>query len=262
MKIGILACGRDFAKEAPKVFEAWKAVKKENQDFELIVSGVHACFSEWHELGQPILSTDNSHDLLQDELFCCSSILGTPLSEAEARNQALYPLLDLGCDYIWLLDLSDEFYTVENIKKIFNYVLKYKDFCHIFKINFKNYFQTEDQWISGFCPPRIWEVNIKDEFDKYRISHFSWDNDVIYTDSKGAEFSDKRFPAKEIPKFIAHVKHHSWLSNERSKLKVQYQNLHFKGICSYIWNEAENKIEFNKDYYIKNRIPIPIINKD
>lgn len=177
------------------------------------------------------------------------------IKEHEARNLALSKLLESNVDYIWLLD-GDEIYTEEQIKRIIEFVEAHEDICW-FSIPFKNFVFDENQYVEGFCPPRIFHTN----YQNCKLLKAYWDNDFLYS-YKDSEISYKQLSTLSIPKKISNIKHLTWLNNERSKKKVEYQMKHFKGVCSYAWNKAENKLEFNQDYYFSRSLLPPKIIRD
>ena len=155
------------------------------------------------------------------------------------------------CDLIWLVD-GDEFYTIQDIQNIINFVtLNNNSFWYT--INFKNYIFDGKQWIDGFCPSRIFKTN----FNDLTIDSFYWDNDILYKDLKSNKFNYKDLIKLEVPKDVAHIKHMTWI-HENGKNKYEYQMKHF-GYCGYKWNYDESKLEFDKDFYLKIRQELPTI---
>ena len=64
------------------------------------------------------------------------------------------------------------------------------------------------------------------------------------------------FPCGIIGQNVAWIRHYTWLNNERSKKKVEYQKA--RGwTCSYEWDYNENKLKFNAEYYKKEKLPFP-----
>lgn len=248
MKIGILGCFYNCNDLIAKVLEPWLFLKG-NSNHEFVITGVHTMFNEYSELDDEY-EIETYESLLKLNLdFVHSSII--PMDEASARNIPLNYLLNKECDVIWLLD-GDEIYTVKEINDIITYIEPYliNSSNAYFSINFKNLFDTKDKFIDGFCPPRIFNNKINKG-----VSIFYWDNDIMYKDKTPY----KNLVNLQIPRSVAHVEHHTWLSNETSKKKIQYQLKHFKGICGYKWNEDENKIEINEDHYKQQNLPTPKI---
>ena len=261
MKIGVLGCGYNCHEGLEERLNPWFNFAKENN---VVFSFVSAQFLEYSKLGYDTKNNAETKAKIL-ELFLDGRIqhyyaTETPQSEANARNEALRPLIEDCCDIIWLLDLSDEYYTESNIQKIYGHVFTAEDRIAWWSINFKNYIFDGKQWIDGFCPPRIFRNTI--DYGDFRISSFYYDNDITYKYSRDSKIviPYKYFPNEQIPKKLAHIKHMTWL-HSNGKDKVKYQLAHF-GHCSYKWNEEKNELEFDLDFYRKNDMKLPIINKD
>jgi len=178
-------------------------------------------------------------------------------NDSIVRNKPLEYLLSKGVDYIWLLD-GDEFYSKNEIINIVEYV-KSEPFISWFKINFKNYFNDEQHWVDGFCPPRIFKVNTKN----LKLDSFYFENDLYYADESKNLTDYKNLSYLEIPKNKAHIKHYSWCgSKDFLKNKIKYQNLRYNGICSYEWDESNDCLKLNEDFYKKYNISKPLIYSD
>jgi hypothetical protein len=252
MKIGILGCGYSCENELLERLETWFHIAKTKN---FIFSFTSCPFLEYKELN---IFQDNTKTLnILTELKNKNNIqyLYTSndfVDESTARNYALKPLLQENVDYVWLLDLSDEYYSIQDLNNILNFVSDnpYHDW---FSINFKNYIFNNKQWIDGFCPPRIFKNKEK------KIEKFYWDNDVIYTQNN-KQINYKELSECKVPSNIAHIKHLTWL-HSNGKIKFEYQMKHF-GHCSYKWNYEKNELEFNHDFYKKYNLELPIINKD
>jgi hypothetical protein len=249
MKIGILGCGYDCNKDLNTRLEPWFESAK-NNDF--IFSFVSCPFDHFN-LSNNQNTINALNDLKDKNLIQYLYTSDSQFSEAESRNHALKFLLEQHVDYIWLLDLSDEYYTVDNINKIVNFI-KNNYLYDWFSINFKNYIFDGKEWIDDFCPPRIFKNS-----SQRKIKHFYWDNDLIY-EINGYNLDYKSLSESKIPKSIAHIKHMTWL-HTNGKNKYEYQMKHF-GDTSYKWNYETEKLELNEDYYRKRSIPLPLIHKD
>jgi hypothetical protein len=177
------------------------------------------------------------------------------LKEHEARNIPLeYLKNNTDIDTILILDI-DEFYTKKEIENLLNFINS-EDFSWIAwsRINFKNYIFDGQMWTDDFCPPRIFKIKYQDYF----LDKFYWDNDILYTKENGEQADYKRLSSITVPKKDAHIKHMTWLNNERSKNKIEYQEKHF-GKCSFKWDYINNKIEINYKYYQDNNISAPSV---
>ena len=265
MKIGVLGCGYQCEKELDERLNPWFNLADR---YNFIFSFVSVQFKEYANLGYKYDNSETEQKLIYyqgQDLIQYTYFSTIPLIESDARDKALEPLLKENCDLIWLLDLSDEYYTETQIRDIINYIQK-EEFIDWFSIPMRNYIFLGKEWISGFCPPRIWRVNIiKDTYNKFRLSKFYWDNDVVYTCSMSKpdiEKSYKEFSNKSVPKNLINdgIKHLTWL-HSNGQQKYEYQMKHF-GHCGYKWNYDTNQLEFNKEFHEKNNIPIPEVFKD
>lgn len=263
MKIGILGCGYNCADNLIGVLNPW--FNSPNYK-DMVISVVSCKFREYDDLNikSDNLPTEKVLRMFKDAgAIQYLEIPNKSLLEHEARNLALKHLIDEECDIIWLLDLSDEFYTEKDIAKILDYIEKDDNkFYNWFSIPFKNYLFSGKEWIAGFHPPRIFRTNIG--HGQLKLDLMNWDNDFLYKTDSGGTIDYRQLPNKVIPSNILNggVKHMTWLhSNGESKEK--YQRAHFKNICSYKFNKEKNELEFDIDgYYKKFNIPIPEIHKD
>lgn len=272
MKFGLLATGFDCSENIDKVLEAWNTLKQDKTfGHELVFSVVYGQFAEYAELfGKQEIKkpewADKYSDLIDYFTLC------EPDSEANHRNLALQPLLDENCDVIWLLDIQDEFYTIKNIKDIISYIQFNSYYCW-YSVSLKNYvFDDKTYLLDPFTPPRIFRTL----YNGFKLKKFAFDNDPVYIDYQKIDLpgvnydydstrfiSYKQFSNLVIPQQTAFVRHESWLNNDRSKSKVSYHHKHFgPGICSFKWNEKENKLEFNELYYRSIGQFIPFLGND
>lgn len=255
MKCGILGCGFACEEGLSERLKPWFDVADSK---DLVFSFVSARFREYEELS---INQDNSktisefNKLLKEKYIHFLNIPEKSMSECEARNLALKPLLDCGCDYIFILDLSDERYSQKNIESLLKYVDNNKLYVY-YNVNFKNYVIDDKSWVDGFCPPRIYRVNV----DKSKLSKFHEDNGCLYLDEFGYNADYRQFSGINIPKSCAFICHDSW-NGTNAESKINYQ-LSRWGCCSYKFNKETNKVEINYDYYNKRNLPIPVINKD
>jgi hypothetical protein len=258
-KIGILYTSYGMPEYIDKSLEGWIQAKKEKSGGdEFIISAVSVQFAEYR--GQP--RDEVSPTLLANKLksgeIDALTIAPEYISETSARNLSLQSLLYEGCTLIMIVD-GDEFYSVEQIKKIFNFV-NLDRFVSWFSISYKNYVFTEKQYLAEpFAPPRIFRVKT----NGYELRELYHDNDFSFSGSivqngkiENKTISYKDLPSKVIPKTLVFVPHLTWLSNEKSRLKVKYQES--RGWeCSYQWNYDLNRLEFNQEYYRRHGKAIP-----
>lgn len=249
MKIGLLCCFYNCAKEIPEVLRPWLMLK----GHEVSISVSHGMFQEYKDL----YYEDNDNDTLEtiqrfykDKKidYFYNSI--QPETEAQVRNHSLEFLLTQNCDVIWLLD-GDEYYRLSEIQNIISLVKTNPEIAW-FYLNFKNYFGDGSKWVDGFCPSRIFQTQFKD----LQLLRMYYDNDVCYSNSKQEVINYKNLPSLIIPKNVAHIRHLSW-TNDKGLRKIEYQLRHFGGACSYRWNRSESQIELNEFYYKERGQPVP-----
>jgi hypothetical protein len=250
MKIGIIYCAYNcfsYIKESLSSFAEAKRQGLINQ-----ISAVSIPFAEYFDLNQIKDGTTNLLIHLHERTLI-DKIFTEPnyIQEHKARDLCLQYLKSVDCDIIWMVD-GDEFYSIEDIKNIINFINNNPNY-YWYSINFKNYIFDGKQWIDGFCPPRIF----KTKSNILNIDKYYWDNDLAYKDKDDKTFNYKLLDNLTIPKEVAYIKHLTWL-HENGKLKYEYQIKHF-GYCGYKWNYDENKLEFDKDFYLKIRQELPTI---
>lgn len=248
MKIGIIYCGFNTEEYVLDTIAPWIKAKGRH---DLSIAAVSIPFQEYFFLNQ---GEDNTTQILRDlnKEGKIDFLFTEPkyVKENVARNLGLFSLLNNKPDIIMLVD-SDEFYTQESIDKIFQYVKDTPE--HVcYEIHLKNYIFDGKTWLDGFHPPRIFRT------DRHKgINQFYWDNDLLFNDST----THKGVSSITIPKEVAHIKHMTWLNNEKSKLKTQYHLKHF-GACSYRWNNETDSLELDLEYYDKHNYPRPVVHKE
>lgn len=168
------------------------------------------------------------------------------LKESDARNLALEKLKEENVDFLLILD-GDEVYREEQVDSIIQFIEENNSVWY--RLCLKNFvFDKEHYLEEPFAPPRIFRM----ETEQWKLNNFYWDNDISYWNKlNGGQIKyDDILKNQTIPKEIAWIDHYSWLSDEIGKRKTLYQLQHF-GLCSYDWDEEENKLIFNEDYYKK-----------
>ena len=248
MKYGIVYCG--YNTEEYVVDSISPFLEREN----FVVSAVSVPFAEYEDVDD---LEDSTTDILRElvEQRKLRYLIDKPrfVQEHVARNHALLKLSKYNVDYIWLVD-SDEFYTADQIAKICEYVEGRDE--SFFKIPLRNFIFDERHCLEEpFCPPRIFKTRARG----LPLYGFYWDNDIAYYDPLSGGVSFEEMGAiKTIPTDVALIDHYSWLNNKIGERKVAYQLKHF-GHCSYRWNEEKECLEFDKEFYKKNDMTIPIV---
>lgn len=265
MKIGVIYCGFNMEEYIDDSLSPWVQAREERLgDNEWVISCVSVPFKEYRDMET---KEDGTRDILRDyyNTFKIDSLITEPdfATEAEIRDRALQFLLKSGCEIIWLAD-ADEFITTQQINDICDYVTLNK-WISWFSISYKNYVFDNSTYLElPFTPPRIFRVTT----NGYKIKEIYHDNDCLYTgqitglgELKIVDVSYKLLPTKVIPQSTAWIRHMSWVSNEKSKLKCEYQEKHFgKGICGFKWED--NQLKFNEEYYKKYGLVLPKICKE
>lgn len=250
-KIGLICAFHNEIDFIPSCLVPWIEYRKNNP---LLISCLDVSFQE-NGGGKSI---DGSIELLEeykkDNKIDFYEQLKDGLKEHEARNVALEWLLEQGVGLIVSVGI-DEFFTIGEITKIFQYVEK-EPFVAVFKIHYKNYVGDEKHYVNGFTPNRIWRVN----YNKCKLKEFVWDDDQKYITKDGQEIIDRNLPTKLIPGI--QIKHLSWLNGQRSKNKIIYQNIHFQTGCGYCWDEQTQSVKINYEFFKKTGQTPPEILED
>lgn len=254
-KIGLHFSAYESVEFIDKFLAPWLEFKKDKTN-ELIISAGHVCFKEFQEMGFPVESKDGTCEVLarkhkngEIDFF---SFTESPLTEAEARTEILKPLLEqnVGC---LVISAPDEIFTVNQIKTIFEYIKK-DPFLIWYRLEYKNLVFSEDQFIRGFNPPRIFFNN-----RGYKIVKFRADDEILY-EKNGQIIDYLQLPNKQIPFHICAPLHYSWLDNQRSYNKIKYQSLRWNSPngngCSFKINE-NGKLDWNLDFYKRVSQAIP-----
>jgi len=256
VRIGITGIGYQCGEHLAEVLEPWFDLKARGQH-EIFISLAYGIFPEVYAVtrinGEP---PDDSIQFLRkyvserkiDALF----VSPEPKYEWDLRTCTLPFLLSRPIDLLWLLDLQDEIYSVEEILRIIDF-----SECHHevawFKINFKNYAFASDCYVDNFIVPRVWRARVP-----AAIRRFHHDNSITYENGQVQE----NLPHCTIPSHLAFPKHLSWVGpREYLKRKIKFQNLHY-GICAYKWNDEKDCLEFNGSYFRKLRKQLPEVHRE
>jgi len=250
MKIGLLCNFYGFPHYTARVLEAWKNIPEIST---VAVSSYK--YQDYADCGWDIDDTETPIQLLTEHREFVDYIsTGKNANDSSSRNAALFNILDNhDVDCVWLLD-QDEFYSEEDIKKTLKYLASASPKSPTYRINFKNFVFSENQYIENFTAPRIFGVNVN---GLKTLNHFYYENDVNYA-INGEIVDYKRLGIRDIPKAVCFPNHYSWIGPPQFlKAKVNYQLKRYNGICSYKWNEKKRQLEFNEDFYAMTNQKIP-----
>ena len=245
-KYGIIYCAYGTLDLTPASLSPWLAAKASRLGgHDYVLAAVSCPFS-----GFPDAKDDGTVEYLQkalsggqiDHLVTSP----TPIPETEARGRALRWLVDNGADILIQWD-SDEIPTGKDISSILGFIEK-NPLIPFFKFSLRNaVFDGETFLKEPFTPARAHRVRA----GSYVADSFWDDNNVLYRGTVTRDFKrDIDFPCKIVPPSIAYPLHLSWLDNERSRKKCEYQEAR-SWKCSFRWNYETNHLEWNSD------LPIP-----
>lgn len=235
MKIGVIFCAFNAGDLLPRSLAPWTEARGQKLDgHQFVIAAVCVPFEKFEE---PRL--DSTLEELRKELaaYKIDRLIGatSPAKETDARGAALRHLVEAGCDVTIQVD-HDEIYDLQTISRIFHFVQSRPSIV-CFKGSLKNYvFDEQTFLVQPFNPMRIHRVRAGDF-----TAHWFWDdNNVSYIrDGTNELRRDIDFACLTIPRSIGWTAHYSWLNNERSKRKVEYQKKRW-GTSSFDWDAKNN----------------------
>ncbi len=245
-KIGVLFVAYGQENYYHKSLAPWVIARKETLGGNtFIISCVSVPFKEYQGVDTPEDKTTEfaRHDFAAGLI---QYLVTEPkfISEAEARNLALKPLLEEKCDWIVCLD-ADEVMEICQIEKMLQFVEKNR-LINSFNLNYKNYVFTTKQYYHQYFPNRIFST-------KKLVGFF----DDCYVKYEG-NIDFRHLSSINVPPHIISIAHYTWLDNIRSKNKLEYQMKRWtQDMCSYRWDNESNSLQFNLDYYKRFNIPVP-----
>lgn len=178
-----------------------------------------------------------------------------PVTEVVARGRALDDLVDQQCDITVMVD-ADEIWTEKDILGVMAWV-EANPHAVWHRVSLVNLvFDTNTRLVDPFTPPRVHRVRA----GAYRAHSFYDDNNVTYGGTITRDLiRDVEFPSLTIPESVAAPLHFTWLNDERSRRKCEYQAK--RGwMCSYRWDAARG-LCFNESFYLSHGQPIPEVRR-
>jgi len=227
MRIGISGIGYQCQEHLADVLRPWFDLKTKDEP-EILISLAYGVFPEVYSLMQATPEpTDGClsslRGYLSDNKIDALFVSPVPKYEWDLRTCTLPPLLQRQIDLLWLLDLQDEVYSVDEIFRILRFIEGHKDILW-FKVNFKNYAFAFDCYVEDFVVPRIWRARMPAS-----IRCFHYDNSITYADGQKQE----SLPHCTIPRDFAFPKHLSWVGRpEYLKSKIRFLHILY-GTCMY-----------------------------
>lgn len=256
-KIGVIFCAFNVEEYVRDSIRSWIELKTQ---YNISIAAISVPFAEYISENIP---DDKTTEILRKEYLDLNKInylIDTPryIKEYEARDLAAQSLLKEDCDHIVLWD-GDEIATSEQLINIINYV-ETNTWYSWFAFSYKNFIFDRNTFLDRpFTPPRWFRVYT----NGYTFQKIYFDNDALYqgTVNKLNSFQNKAIsykdlPSKIIPTRVAWIPHYTWLNDERSRRKVEYQKKHF-GHCSFRWDSEKKSLFFDSEYFKKTGEPIP-----
>lgn len=251
--LGVIFTGYNCKEYLGDSLASWVNLKERNRSSEkspqILISAVNVVFDKFNADPE-----DGTREGLKEYLNKgqIDHLIISPdgMTEVEARGAALRHLIGSGADLIIQVDI-DEFYKIEEINRILRFV-EDQEFVVAFRLSLKNFVFDKNTFLEeAFTPMRIHRVRS----GVFRAVDFCDDNNILYKDDNGS-IRDINLATMTIPKKVAWINHFTWLNDERSKKKIAYQNKRWPS-CSFKWNNSENRLEFNLDYYHQNKLSLP-----
>lgn len=257
MKIGVLFTCYNCESYVDDCLAPWLKLRDE---YNFVIAASSSMFSDYLKLGISEKNEGTLSKLISKHLDFLVTTSGKNLLDEEAnRNLCLDFLKKQDCDLIILLD-GDEVYTETQISMIFDVVLSNPE-PDGYKVNFKNYTIHKNLFLYEFCHARIFWTKRHGGIEKF---HF--DNEFFYANDRSL-----KPVVAEIAKEVAYVNHYSWLQEDsRSRDKILYQNGRYGGHdgtfpverrCSFVWNEEQNRLEFNPEYWKNVISQLPVLHE-
>ncbi len=254
--IGVILVGRNMQEYVEPCLASWLTVAHalEAQGHKLLICAVSVPF-----VGFPHEAPDNTVAVLQAardrgdiDHFITSE---TAMTETDARGAALTWLLSYGATLSWQLDL-DEVYSPDDITNALAFV-EANPFISWFRLSLRNAVFNEHTFlVEPFAPPRIHRLHL----GGYRAVGFWDDNNVRYGGTITRDLKrDLDFASMTVPATLCNPRHLTWLNNDRSRRKIEYQ-LQGRGWpeCSFRW-DGTTGLRFNEAYYAVRGLGLPEI---
>lgn len=253
MNIGVIFTSYRMAEYLASSFRPWAEARLHNLGGHSFKICAVSCAFQGFDLPPEDFTTDDLKVSLEDRFLDQLLTSDQPVSEVGARGDALSWLISAGCDTIIQVD-GDEIFAESDIVKIFDFVEK-RPLIDWFRISYKNLVFTRNQYLAEpFAPPRIHRVRI----GGYRAASFWDDNNIAYHGTITRDIRrDTDFASVTIPWSVAAPLHYTWLNNDRSRRKIEYQTKGRGWECSFAWDTAKGGLTFNEPYFHKRNLPIP-----
>ncbi len=256
MRIGVILVGHNMEEHVAPCLQGW--VEWRTQRAALGHDDLRICAVSSPFEGFPNEPLDGTRDHLRsylargeiDQLITSDA----PLKETAARGAALRWLMGQQVDIVWQLDL-DERYTERDLRCIVAFV-EANPLVAWFRLSLRNaVFSPTTYLAEPFTPSRIHRARV----GGYRLHSFCDDNDLLYggTITRDLKRQDQ-FASMTVPASCSLVRHLSWISDDRSRRKCEYQ-LSRGWDPSFRWDYEANQLRFNEAHFARRGLPLPEI---
>jgi hypothetical protein len=233
MKIGIIFCAYNAKDYLNKSLASWiEARRSRLGGHEWLICAVSVPFK-----GFPQPPEDGTQEELRKKLVfgLIDELIerNEPMAEIEVRGLALQWLKDKGVEAVWQAD-ADEIPVVKEIENTV-WMVEHFPFIPWFRYSFKNrVFDCHTYLVQPFTTPRIHRVRP----GNLVADHFWDDNYIAYKLPSGDIIRDVELASVTIPKVLMFCEHFTWLNDERSKRKVEYQTKARGWDCTFAWDDS------------------------
>lgn len=240
-RIGIIYCAYGTEDYVPKSLAPWIDLRAQGN---VLICALNLRFAGFEG------KDDKTHDML----WACrvrkdiDHLIDGPdnIPETTARGMALTWLKQQGVDLVIQWD-SDEMTDVASIQRTLAFI-DANPFTTWFRFSYRNLVFDDKTWLADpFTPPRAHRIRAGTEAGCYTAHSFSADNDICYGHHIFRDLHFQRdYPSMTIPAAVFNPKHYTWLNDERSKRKIDYQ-LRGRGwpSCQFAWDDAQGGLIFN-----------------
>ncbi len=237
MKIGIIFAAFQAEDLLTRSLTPWiEARSQKLGGHEFVICAVSVPFEGFDTSGEP---ADNTRSILGAHVAHGKDIdhaivRDRPMKETEARGAALRWLVEQGVEVTWMVD-HDEVYTTTEIQRILAFI-QGRPLVAAFRGSLRNLvFDERTYLVQPFTPMRGHRVTA----GGYTADSFWDDNNVLYRSRQFADHAkrDIDLPCLTIPKALQFTAHYTWLNDQRSKRKSEYQWARWKR-CDFDWDDS------------------------
>lgn len=258
MNLGIIYCCWESADTLVQSISPWLAARESYLGGHTYTICVVACpfrgFPQPEALDQTVAMVRQYRAKGEIDMIVSSP---SPITEVEARTSALTWLRDSQAVEATIMVDSDEVFTERDITGLTTF-MEATPFVAWYRLSLTNLvFDAQTRLVEPFTPPRVHRMHLTSPFSLTATAFYE-DNNVMYDQAPGVNRSVQRdtdLASMTVPPSACAPLHYSWLSNLRSKQKVEYQRSRW-GCCSFKWSDVGG-LSFDLDYFKERGLIIP-----